>query len=278
MNCRVELADESGIVVDERSHTFPGSAAIVRNLAELVQAPANFVDGSATTSCDKQIAATGLLLGVALSELPPVVLSRQPTVITPTAPDLVVDSASVSDDTLETGQSFNLRATVRNSGDGQAGSTTLRYYRSTNSMISPSDTQVGTDAVGALGTLATSLESISLTAPSNRWRVLLRRLRGQRVRRKRHGQQLFERHTRHGVVRDDESADRGRRVCRGKRCDRTRRRRELHDHPGAGGQVQIGQRFPSEQVTRQHGSGGRVSLGFLSAQSIQLNGLTIRCR
>ncbi len=35
-----------------------------------------------------------------------------------------------------------------------------------NSAVSSSDTQVGTDAVGALGALATSSESISLTAPS----------------------------------------------------------------------------------------------------------------
>ena len=81
--------------------------------------------------------------------------------------DLVVESASVSDSTLTPGQSFTLRATVRNQGTGQSAATTLRYYRSSNRTISTQDTQVGTDAVVALGASRTSAESISLTAPSS---------------------------------------------------------------------------------------------------------------
>ncbi len=80
-------------------------------------------------------------------------------------PDLVV-SASVDDGNLNTGDSFTLSATVRNAGDEQSAATTLRYYRSTDSRISSSDTQVDTDAVGALAASGTSAESISLTAPS----------------------------------------------------------------------------------------------------------------
>ncbi len=82
-------------------------------------------------------------------------------------PDLIVQSPSVSDNTLTTGQSFTLRATVRNSGTGRSASTTLRYYRSSNSTISTSDTQVGTDSVSGLSASGTSSESISLTAPSS---------------------------------------------------------------------------------------------------------------
>ena len=81
--------------------------------------------------------------------------------------DLVVELVSVSDNTLTPGQTFTLRATVRNRGDGRSSSTTLRYYRSTNASITASDTQVGTDAVGALAAGASSPESISLTAPSS---------------------------------------------------------------------------------------------------------------
>ena len=55
---------------------------------------------------------------------------------------------------------------MSNAGDGESSSSTLRYYRSTDSTISSSDTQVGTDAVGALAASGTSAESISLTAPS----------------------------------------------------------------------------------------------------------------
>ena len=80
-------------------------------------------------------------------------------------PDLVV-SASVGDSNLNTGDSFTLSATVSNAGDEQSAATTLRYYRSTDSTISSSDTQVGTDAVGVLAASGTSAESISLTAPS----------------------------------------------------------------------------------------------------------------
>ena len=88
------------------------------------------------------------------------------TIVGP-APDLVVGSPSVSDSNPDAGASFTLSATVRNSGDGGSVATTLRYYRSTNSTISTSDTEVGTDAVGALSASATSAESISLTAPAS---------------------------------------------------------------------------------------------------------------
>ena len=87
--------------------------------------------------------------------------------VTGSPADLVVESTSVSDSTLTPGQSFTLRATVRNQGTGQSAATTLRYYRSSNRTISTQDTQVGTDAVVALGASRTSAESISLTAPSS---------------------------------------------------------------------------------------------------------------
>ncbi len=80
--------------------------------------------------------------------------------------DLVVVSPTVDDETPEAGASFTLSATVRNRGDGRSGSTTLRYYRSSNPTISRDDTEVGTDSVGGLAASATSAESIRLTAPS----------------------------------------------------------------------------------------------------------------
>ena len=83
-----------------------------------------------------------------------------------TNPDLEVQSPSVNDNSLDTGASFTLSATVRNDGDGAAGATTLHYYRSTDTTITSTDTAVGTDAVGGLSAGATSPESISLTAPS----------------------------------------------------------------------------------------------------------------
>ena len=82
------------------------------------------------------------------------------------APDLVVQTPSVSDSNPNAGESFTLSAAVRNQGNGRSASTTLRHYRSSDETISTSDTAVGTDAVGGLAASGTSAESISLTAPS----------------------------------------------------------------------------------------------------------------
>ncbi len=82
------------------------------------------------------------------------------------SPDLVVQSPAVSDNSPGTGASFTLSVTVRNQGSGSSGTATLRYYRSSDSTISASDTEVGTDTVGGLAASATSSESIDLTAPS----------------------------------------------------------------------------------------------------------------
>ena len=81
-------------------------------------------------------------------------------------PDLVVQSPSVSDNTLNEGETFTFSATVRNQGTGESAATTLRYYRSTDATISTGDTEVGTDAVSALAASSTGDESIVLTAPS----------------------------------------------------------------------------------------------------------------
>ncbi len=82
----------------------------------------------------------------------------------PPAPDLVVIDPSVSDATLRPGQSFTIYATVENQGSRSSSSTTLRYYRSTDSTISTGDTQLGTDPVSALSPNGASPENI--TAPA----------------------------------------------------------------------------------------------------------------
>ena len=82
-------------------------------------------------------------------------------------PDLVVESPGVTRATVDPEGSFNLSATVSNDGDEGSAATALRYYRSTDATITTSDTQVGTDAVGALSASGTSAESIGLTAPAS---------------------------------------------------------------------------------------------------------------
>ena len=81
-------------------------------------------------------------------------------------PDLVIQSNSVSDNTLTPGQSFTLSVTVRNRGNGRASATTLRYKSHEQLPIQTSDPTVGTDSVTSLGPSGTASESISLTAPS----------------------------------------------------------------------------------------------------------------
>ena len=102
-----------------------------------------------------------------VTELRAAVVDLENAAPTGLMPDLVVGPPTVSDSTLTPGQSFTLSATVRNRGSARAAATTLRYYRSTNSTISTSDTEVGTDAVSALAGGASGAESIRQTAPSS---------------------------------------------------------------------------------------------------------------
>jgi len=90
----------------------------------------------------------------------------QITVATATAPDLVVINPSVNDSSLTPGQSFTINATVRNQGDGPSGVSTLRWYRSTDNIISTSDTLLGANPVSSLAANGTSFENITVNAPT----------------------------------------------------------------------------------------------------------------
>ena len=82
------------------------------------------------------------------------------------APDLVVDTPTVSESAPAAGARFTLGATVRNQGSGPSAFTTLRYYQSSDSTITTGDTEVGTDSVSSLDAVESGDESIRLTAPS----------------------------------------------------------------------------------------------------------------
>ena len=82
------------------------------------------------------------------------------------APDLVVDTPTVSESATAAGASFTLSATVRNQGAARSDSTTLRYYQSSDATITTGDTEVGTDSVFGLAASWSGDESISLNAPS----------------------------------------------------------------------------------------------------------------
>ena len=82
-------------------------------------------------------------------------------------PDLVVQSPTVSSDNLEAGTSLTVGATVRNQGTGRTPETDLRYYRSTDSTITTSDTEVDSDGIDTLGPTETTTESDGVLAPGD---------------------------------------------------------------------------------------------------------------
>ena len=175
-SCRLVLEDHDRVTEGEATFSVPAKSTVARFLDQVIALPGgSFTTGSATLSCDQQVSVIGLYVdGSLFTTLPPAILSTKPdsTAVPPGGggaaqdPDLVVEGVSVSDSSPETGDSFTLTATVRNRGDGPSAATTLRYYRSSNSTISSRDTQVGTDAVAALGAGSRSAESIRVTAPS----------------------------------------------------------------------------------------------------------------
>ena len=87
--------------------------------------------------------------------------------VTVGAPDLVVDAPTVSTSSPTYGTHFILSVTVRNQGTGRAGTTTLRYYLSTDATISASDTEVGSQTVWGLAASGTSDHSANPRAPSS---------------------------------------------------------------------------------------------------------------
>ena len=81
-------------------------------------------------------------------------------------PDLVMTAPSVNDTGPAAGATFTLSATVQNAGGESSEPTTLRFYRSTDTTITTSDTAVGRVLVAGLAASGTSSQLVILTAPS----------------------------------------------------------------------------------------------------------------
>ncbi len=122
------------------------------------------LDGSNIQTLVRRVQGEGFALGIDIS-LPYQTVS--PPVVQTSDSDLIVEPPTVSKSTLSPGESFTLSTAVTNQGAGNAPSTTLRYYRSTDATITTSDTEVGTDSVSGLGADERGTESISLTAPTS---------------------------------------------------------------------------------------------------------------
>ena len=80
-------------------------------------------------------------------------------------PDLVVEAVEAVPSTVDPEQEFRLSATLRNNGTGESTATTVRYYQSTNDIISTQDTQLGTGNRNPLVANATIRRYLSITAP-----------------------------------------------------------------------------------------------------------------
>ena len=96
----------------------------------------------------------------------------------PRRPDLAV-AATLSESAVEPEESFRLAARVSNQGRGDAPATMLRYYRSEDGMIAPSDTGLGADGVAALAAGGSETLSRELAAPSVAGHLPLRSVRGR---------------------------------------------------------------------------------------------------
>ena len=80
-------------------------------------------------------------------------------------PDLAVASPTVSDSEPSAGGSFTVSVTVRNDGGAEAPPATLRFYRSSDSVIDTGDEEVGAHEVDGLAPFGTDSRSIELSAP-----------------------------------------------------------------------------------------------------------------
>ncbi|MCI5058764.1 MAG: hypothetical protein MRY83_21810, partial [Flavobacteriales bacterium] len=83
------------------------------------------------------------------------------------APDLITSAITVSNGTLNPGQSVTVDATVKNIGDADAGTSRLKYYWSKNSVWDANDTYLGQDYISSLSQNDTESESLNFSVPSN---------------------------------------------------------------------------------------------------------------
>ena len=95
----------------------------------------------------------GIVLGTSSQAIPP-------------KPDLVIESVQAVPSTVTSGQTFRLYATLKNNGTGPSTVTTLRYYRSTDTVISTTDTQLSRASRDPLAANASIRRYLNVTAPT----------------------------------------------------------------------------------------------------------------
>ena len=81
-------------------------------------------------------------------------------------PDLVVEAAQATPATVAAGEKFRLYATLKNQGTAESAATRVRYYRSTDNVITTADTQLGSASRDPLAPDATIRRYLNVTAPT----------------------------------------------------------------------------------------------------------------
>ena len=81
-------------------------------------------------------------------------------------PDLVVEAAQAVPATVAPGETFKLYATLKNQGATESAATTVRYYRSTDRVITTRDTQLSRANRNPLAPNATIRRYLIVTAPT----------------------------------------------------------------------------------------------------------------
>ena len=106
--------------------------------------------------------------------------------------DLVVHGPTQDDSTREPGETFRILVTVQNLGAEWSTATTVRFYRSTDTTITTSATEVGTERVGPLRHLSGSGRNDSSDGAPRRRARTTTGLCGRGARGARHDEQLLE--------------------------------------------------------------------------------------
>ena len=94
------------------------------------------------------------------------VTGDSPSTPTASTPDLVVEDVRADPVTVAPGEKFKLYATLKNQGRGESTATRVRYYRSTDEVISTEDTQLGSANRNPLAANATLRRYLTITAPT----------------------------------------------------------------------------------------------------------------
>ena len=94
------------------------------------------------------------------------VIGGLPSTPTTSTPDLVVEDVRADPVTVAPGEKFKLYATLKNQGRGESTATRIRYYRSTDAVISTEDTQLGSANRDPLAANATIRRYLNVTAPT----------------------------------------------------------------------------------------------------------------